>query len=450
MNKMDDTNGIMDGIVEANMNNLEKVNKTDDGIVEMNDILENKTDDGIVEMNDILENKMDEGIVEMNDILENKMNDGIVEMNDILENKMDDGIVEMNDILEKVIDDATEYGAENVASMDNEMDKIMEKVMVDVTGNMAGNGAEKVVILDDEMDKIMEKVRVDVTGNVVENGTENVTQTVNSDGGVNIWNDVFDMDIDVDIDLEIDIKIEEYIDEILWRAQKPTYLEVLLNKQRSKSLDSIRTKLFDDPQPKEEPGPEEPLSFFLRTPESTNNKTGLTLSVNKDELTKWENAFKVYFERHGFTTSSANVARGTQLGVKRNKKDKKQEYTITFYPTTGRIGVQTSLCDEFRKHLETILKISRNTAEHHQIEENNVSKMTVNSIPQTPRMRITTSPRPARLTFLVPKDANIARSETESDTIIDNIESQMEINGEDITDLKGGLNEIREKLRACS
>ena len=54
--------------------------------------------------------------------------------------------------------------------------------------------------------------------------------------------------------------------------------------------------------------------------------------------------------------------------------------------------------------------------------------------------------------ILVPKYATqkIARSETESDTNIDNIESQTETNGEDIADSKGELNEIQEKLQACS
>ena len=57
-------------------------------------------------------------------------------------------------------------------------------------------------------------------------------------------------------------------------------------------------------------------------------------------------------ERLGYIVTSTSVARGTQLGVKQNERDKKRDYTITCYPTTGRIVIQTSLGDEFEKHLD--------------------------------------------------------------------------------------------------
>ena len=105
--------------------------------------------------------------------------------------------------------------------------------------------------------------------------------------------------------------------------------------------------------------------------------------------------------------------------------------------------VQTSLSEQFKQHVVSMSKLSPVI----QAEQEAPPVMTVRSSPppKTPKMRITTA-RKAKVTYHVPNEAEIYRSENENDIVMNNIESQTETNGEKIGEIKHQIEELRQQV----
>ena len=166
---------------------------------------------------------------------------------------------------------------------------------------------------------------------------------VNGVNDLGFTNDIEEVDIDIDFlmdvrDVELDLEVDEFVDSIL---QKELYLV-----RSERNLDAVRTKLFE-------------LPTDLSTPIFTDTNTGASWSVSKDQITSWETLIREYFENIGYTTTTKPVLRGLQIGIKRSKTIKKRDFTVTLFPNTGRIQVQTSLIDEFKAHVNSMTDAGR-------------------------------------------------------------------------------------------
>ena len=114
--------------------------------------------------------------------------------------------------------------------------------------------------------------------------------------------------------------------------------------------------------------------------------------------------------------------------------------------------VQTSLTDEFQQHLKEIMTptTSLNNEDHQSL-----TKMTVYASPKpviakTATIRIiSTNNSKHRVSYHVLDIAEV-RTENENDTIINNIESQTEINGDHISDIKQQVTDLKTLVQSLS
>ena len=128
-------------------------------------------------------------------------------------------------------------------------------------------------------------------------------------------------------DTNLEKFIEDFIDLIIQNAIEK------LQSERKYSLDMVRTKLFEDKTPTSLHVMTPSFSTCrLQEPELSDNKTGVSLIVRKDEIGEWEIAFHEYFKSLGCTVMMEPVLKGMKIMILPSASAKKKGLHYHTFP----------------------------------------------------------------------------------------------------------------------